>query len=553
MSDIFEVMSYEETMSHLADIITQPKNAKFDGITDDTVAIQAAIDGLTGGGTILLPSGTAIVTTIQLPSNVYLIGHGMGVTILKQKVGTAAPILQNKDTVNGNTEIYVEGITFDGNKSAQTVGSIGVYFYKLTNSKFNRIEVKNINNDATGQALAGYSIGTIGGLHFESCTNITVSHSIITGCVNEGLRFLAGEDLTAYRCISTFNGQSGFATANLCKKGKFIQCISTDNGASNISINGNYNQVIGCYSTRSTTGNGINIGHQFADGSANADYSLVQGNVVENINAEGICVQNSKDVVVKDNYVANSNDRNIWATNGNIDGLTIENNVLVGGGPFDSISLTPYDSLTPSNTIIAKGITIKNNRIYNSNRGGIKVRLLDGFQIVGNKIYNSGQVTLASAITIEFFNPGSGNIGCLNGVVDGNICTDTQGTKTQNYGIEVSPSAVTDYLTIINNMVNGNKTAGMSTNNGPNNIVRNNQGYVTENGGTSNQNGNGSLTTFTIAHGLARTPRRISVTAGSAAANGFSATFDATNITVTYTTAPASGSGNVVLIWEAKY
>jgi hypothetical protein len=77
--------------------------------------------------------------------------------------------------------------------------------------------------------------------------------------------------------------------------------------------------------------------------------------------------------------------------------------------------------------------------------------------------------------------------------------------------------------------------------------------YRTENSGTATFSGNGSQTQFTIAHGLAGTPTTAVVTAGSNDAKGdFYVTYDATNIYVTYATAPPSGTNNVVLRWYAK-
>jgi len=74
-----------------------------------------------------------------------------------------------------------------------------------------------------------------------------------------------------------------------------------------------------------------------------------------------------------------------------------------------------------------------------------------------------------------------------------------------------------------------------------------------DNYGRSTQNGNGSATAFTIAHGLAAAPGTVTVTPGHADAKGdFHVTVDATNITVTYATAPASGTNNVVLNWRAQ-
>jgi len=83
--------------------------------------------------------------------------------------------------------------------------------------------------------------------------------------------------------------------------------------------------------------------------------------------------------------------------------------------------------------------------------------------------------------------------------------------------------------------------------------VKYNIGYVTEKSGTATFSGTGAQTTFTIAHGLNGTPKMAVVTAGSSGAKGdFYVTYDATYITVTYATAPPSGTNNVILRWYAE-
>jgi hypothetical protein len=85
------------------------------------------------------------------------------------------------------------------------------------------------------------------------------------------------------------------------------------------------------------------------------------------------------------------------------------------------------------------------------------------------------------------------------------------------------------------------------------NKIRRNIGFVTENSGTATFSGNGTQTQFTIAHGLAGTPKSYRVEAGSADAKGDKyVTADATNLTVTFATAPPSGTNNVVLVWQAE-
>lgn len=70
--------------------------------------------------------------------------------------------------------------------------------------------------------------------------------------------------------------------------------------------------------------------------------------------------------------------------------------------------------------------------------------------------------------------------------------------------------------------------------------------------GVSSQNGNASTTAFNIAHGLGGVPTSFSVVPLTEAAGAKRVvTATSTNIVVTYTTAPASGTGNVKLRWYA--
>lgn len=118
--------------------------AKFDGTTEDHVAIQNAIDFLAsiGGGILLLPAGTSIIgATLLLPSAVILKGVGSAGTILKAKNGLNADIIQtdNWASQTGNNKWFVDtenvrygsglvGLSIDGNKANQSAGN-GVNLY----------------------------------------------------------------------------------------------------------------------------------------------------------------------------------------------------------------------------------------------------------------------------------------------------------------------------------------------------------------------------------------------------------------------------------------
>ena len=58
-----------------------------DGVTNDTAAVQAAIDeaGRSGGGLVTLPSGVYLVDPLALRTGVALVGDGVGATVIRMR------------------------------------------------------------------------------------------------------------------------------------------------------------------------------------------------------------------------------------------------------------------------------------------------------------------------------------------------------------------------------------------------------------------------------------------------------------------------------------
>lgn len=112
-----------------------------DGVTDDTAAIQAAIDSLSGG-TVNFPQGTYVISSpILLKRGIRLLGSGPFDTISQAsakiflKSGSNCAMLKTPAAVSGvgsaTHYMALENLLFDGNKTGQTVETAGgaIQFY----------------------------------------------------------------------------------------------------------------------------------------------------------------------------------------------------------------------------------------------------------------------------------------------------------------------------------------------------------------------------------------------------------------------------------------
>jgi len=98
-----------------------------------------------------------------------------------------------------------------------------------------------------------------------------------------------------------------------------------------------------------------------------------------------------------------------------------------------------------------------------------------------------------------------------------------------------------------NRVVNGIVVVGSRT------VVRHNLGYPTENSGVATFSGDGSTTEFKIEHGLVSTPSKYVVSPLTPDADASrTITVDDTYITITFDTAPPSGTDNVKFGWWAE-
>src|ERR1700757_3449862 len=130
------------------DVKTAPYNGRGDSVTDDTAAIQRAInDTERSGGTVYVPAGTWMFSTLRVQgANCVIQGAGKDATILKAIAGTGETLISfGGATAAPNSAI--KDLTIDA--SGTTVGSN--YALLLYNSSSS--EVANIH------VISAYNIG----------------------------------------------------------------------------------------------------------------------------------------------------------------------------------------------------------------------------------------------------------------------------------------------------------------------------------------------------------------------------------------------------------
>jgi hypothetical protein len=164
-----------------------------DGVTDDTVAIQNAVNAANaaGGGTVYLPAGTYGINGatgpfstfnanhgggVALVANVRLTGDGVGVTVLKNISNLWRMVIG----IRGGDNIGISNLTIDGDWPTRTPVPLatdvkrgeGIIFWSGTSScenfTMNFVEVKNTGHYGIGFQNVDINSATVTNLFFEN-------------------------------------------------------------------------------------------------------------------------------------------------------------------------------------------------------------------------------------------------------------------------------------------------------------------------------------------------------------------------------------------------
>ncbi|MGE7962224.1 M10 family metallopeptidase C-terminal domain-containing protein [Pseudomonas sp. NPDC089918] len=358
--------------------------AKGDGITDDTAAIQSAIDAAAaaGGGQVYMPSGTYIVSggeepsdgCLMLKSNVYLYGDGMGATTVKVADGSDTKITGVIRSAYGEEthDFGVSNLTIDGNRDS-TTGKIDGWFNGYipgeagydSNVTLDSVEIKD---------CSGYGFDP-----HEQTVNMVIKNSVSHGNGLDGFVADFLSNSTFENNIAYDNDRHGFNIVTSTHDFTLTNNVAYDNG-----------------------GNGIVIQRGSEDIPSPSNITITGGEVYGN-GAEGVLIKMSSEVTVSGVDIHDNTSAGIRIYGSNhveIINNTLNNNSL--GSPVPEIIIQSYnDTLGVSGKYFnGSDNTIQGNIITGSNLStyGVAERNEDGTDrnaIIGNTIsHTSNGATL---------------------------------------------------------------------------------------------------------------------------------------------------------------
>lgn len=295
-----------------------------------TGGIQEALNDLpSAGGKVKLSGGKTytVSSKITVPSGAHLEGAGKGSTTVKIASGNNIILLENSDTANGNSNITVRGITWDGNNSGITSNTnVLINMNRVSQLTFEDCEIANCR--ASGlfiqTAVAAKHIWIRGNYVHDTMTNVNVN--------GHGAIYING--ITA--------AESQIVIAN-----NIVENSGTANSNTGISING-------------ITVNG-----------ANATEIVIEGNTVNNSWVNGIYTASGSRVVISNNTVRTSGVSNV-ANGGNGIFCTAASKVVVTGNIVDGVAANSDNGIEISG--VSTDSVCSNNAIFgvaNAAKNGI--------------------------------------------------------------------------------------------------------------------------------------------------------------------------------------
>lgn len=313
-----------------------------DGVTDDTAAIQSAMNSMTNGGVLFVPGGTYIVSaTLTIPySNIKLLGSG-NASVLKAANTSNYETMLLAIGLNG---IEVSDLVVDANRAGRTgltTRTLGIELRSCSDSTVNHCMV----HDTVGTSgIPGVGIAISGTSFRCKVTGCILKDCGIAGKASDGI-YTSGTQTLIMNCIALNCTDTAFVIENSNQSG-IVGCTARSCGAGaaitnalGSDVSGNFIDGLTVYDWTATVTGGIQIGTPIATTGALRN-TRVSNVTLERVTGTGPAL-----------YVNKQGAQTI--------GLSLEN-IRVNGAGTQGILFTATD------------VMIANCHVYNTTNAGIQ-------------------------------------------------------------------------------------------------------------------------------------------------------------------------------------
>jgi parallel beta-helix repeat protein len=222
-----------------------------DGVTVDSAPFNNAVTALNaaGGGTLLVPAGTYVMSDVMFGSNITVRGAGAGATIflMDPAAGSGAVVCRvaPASQVTATSNMVLRDLTIDGNKDTWGPDSSqkGYGYYLGQGAQGLISHCKCINVEIRNCLTYSFDVENATDISLESCWAHDNGYTTGTGTEHNCDGFtLIGSDITAVNCQSYDNAQRGY----LCGQDNvnwarinLIGCSARGNGNHGASLGSN--------------------------------------------------------------------------------------------------------------------------------------------------------------------------------------------------------------------------------------------------------------------------------------------------------------------------
>lgn len=412
-------LSKSDNAVQKGDIVFNVKDygAKGDGSTDDTAAIQQALNAAhtVGGAVVFVPVGVYMVDPnpgLQVKAATTLRGAGASSII---KLVNNCIHTDNIVKSENWSDVAIEDVVIDGNRSNQSGNydhtQYGVYFGGITRGVIRNVRV---------QSTTGV------GIHVYNSQDVSV-----VSCYSTDNRYHGYELEQATACrMTNSSGNNNVMHGVLVSPGEIGGTGSCGNSVVGCTFDNNGNYGIATNAANGDMSAFLNVGNMFAN------------NTITNNSYYGVSFYKQNNHIFNNNYVANNGYFGLYAfesANNSIQNNTFVANSQAANGVYDEIMLEGYssDAAHPSSRTIIAGNTILINGANKARYAINEATTGDGPNVVFGNIIptpgTAGMLNIKNTSTQTFIDAQTAQ------VISG--AKTFTATVTGDQGFAVSPSA----------------------------------------------------------------------------------------------------------------